>query len=122
MRLFAGLRRPKTSILGTEFAGVVEAVGHGVSRFAVGDRLCGYCEGTFGAHAEYMTIGADRLIARIPTGTSYAEAAPSMEGSHYALAFLRRAGVGPGDAVLVYGRPGPSARRRCSWRSAWVPA
>lgn len=106
MRFFVGLRRPKTSVLGTEFAGVVEAAGPGVTRFGVGDRVCGYCEGTFGAHAEYMTIGTGHLIARIPAGRSYAEAAPSMEGSHYALAFLRRAEVRPGDAVLVYGASG----------------
>jgi NADPH:quinone reductase-like Zn-dependent oxidoreductase len=106
MRFLAGSLRPKTSVLGTEFAGVVEAVGADVSRFAVGDRICGYCEGTFGAHAEYMTVRAGRLIARIPPDRTYREAAPSMEGSHYAMAFLRRAEVGPGDAVLVYGASG----------------
>ena len=42
MRLLAGWRRPRTAVLGTEFAGVVDATGPGVSRFGVGDRVCGY--------------------------------------------------------------------------------
>jgi len=106
IKFFGGIRRPKTPILGTEFAGIVEAVGDDVTTFTPGDRVCGYCEGTFGAHAEYMTVGAGRLIGRIPPDRTFAEAAPSMEGSHYALAFLRPAQVKPGTAVLVYGATG----------------
>ncbi len=106
MRFFTGFFRPKFAILGTEFAGVVEAVGSGVTRFTVGDRICGYCEGTFGAHAEYMTVSANRLIAKIPTDCSYADAAPSTEGSHYALAFLRLTDVGRGTNLLIYGASG----------------
>jgi NADPH:quinone reductase-like Zn-dependent oxidoreductase len=106
IRLFSGWRRPKSPILGTEFAGEVAAAGSEVTRFEVGDRICGYCEGTFGAHAEYMTIGEKRTIARIPSGRSFAEAAPSTEGSHYALGMLRRAGVQSGDAVLINGTTG----------------
>ena len=106
IRFFSGLWRPKTTILGTEFAGVVEAVGDGVTGFHAGDRVCGYCEGTFGAHAEYMTVAANRLIARIPEDRSFVAAAPSTEGSHYALGLLRRAGVEPGQQVLVYGATG----------------
>jgi NADPH:quinone reductase-like Zn-dependent oxidoreductase len=107
IRFFSGLRRPKAAVLGTEFAGVIEAVGDEVTTFAVGDRVAGYCEGTFGAHAEYMTIAANRLlIARIPPERTFAEAAPSTEGSHYALGFLRRAEVVPGQKVLVNGATG----------------
>ncbi len=106
IRFFSGWRRPRVPILGTEFAGEVVATGDEVTRFAVGDRICGYCEGTFGAHAQYLTIGEDRLIARIPDDRSYADAAPSTEGSHYALGFLRRAKVGPGDRVLINGATG----------------
>ena len=106
IRLFSGLRRPKATMLGTEFAGEVEAVGAEVTSHRPGDRVCGYCEGTFGAHAEYMTIRANRLIARIPGDSSFEEAAPSTEGSHYALGMLRRAGIQEGDEVLIYGATG----------------
>lgn len=106
IRFLSGLPRPKVAVLGTEFAGEVEAVGAGVSRFQAGDRVAGYCEGTFGAHAEKMTVAERRLIARIPEDRSFEEAAPSTEGSHYALSFLRRAGMKEGDDVLVYGATG----------------
>ena len=106
IRFFSGLRRPKVAILGTEFAGEVSAIGSAVTSFRVGDRVCGYCEGTFGAHAEYMTVGANRLIAIMPTGSTFEEAAPSTEGSHYALSFLRKAKVQSGQDVLVYGATG----------------
>ncbi len=106
IRFFSGLRRPKATILGTEFAGEVEAVGAEVTSHRVGDRVCGYCEGTFGAHAEYMTIGAGRLIASIPSDSTFEEAAPSTEGSHYALGMLRRAGIQDGDDVLINGATG----------------
>ena len=106
IRFFSGLRRPKVAILGTEFAGEVEAVGAEVTSHRVGDRVCGYCEGTFGAHAEYMTIRAGRLIARIPEDSTFEEAAPSTEGSHYALGMMRRAGIQKGDDILINGATG----------------
>ena len=107
VRFFSGWRRPKVPVLGTEFAGVVGAIGTKVTSFGVGDRICGWCEGTFGAHAEYMTIRADRpLNCTIPEGVAFEEAAPSTEGSHYALSFFRRAGVEAGQDVMVYGATG----------------
>ncbi|MFZ0493671.1 MAG: NAD(P)-dependent alcohol dehydrogenase [Acidimicrobiia bacterium] len=106
IRFFSGLRRPKVAVLGTEFAGEVVAVGRDVTSYRLGDRVCGYCEGTFGAHAEYMTIQAGRLIARIPTDSTFDEAAPSTEGSHYALGMLRSAKVQSGHDVLIYGATG----------------
>jgi NADPH:quinone reductase-like Zn-dependent oxidoreductase len=106
IRPFSGVLRPRVRVLGTEFAGVVEAVGDGVARFAPGDRVCGYNERTFGAHAELMTIAEDGSVVPMPTGSTFDEAAPSFEGSHYALANLRAAKVGAGTDVLVYGATG----------------
>src|SRR5262245_56073176 len=56
VRTFTGVVRPRRVVLGTEYAGVVEAVGGGVSAFAVGDRVFGYNEGAFGAHAEFLAV------------------------------------------------------------------
>jgi NADPH:quinone reductase-like Zn-dependent oxidoreductase len=106
IRFMSGFPRPKKTVLGTEFAGEVEAIGRSVTAFAVGDRLCGYCEGSFGAHAEYMVIGQDGLIASMPANLTFDRAAPSMEGSHYALGFLRRARLTAGQDLLVYGATG----------------
>lgn len=107
IRLFTGLRRPRRPILGTEFAGVVSAVGAAVTTFAVGDRVFGYNEnGGFGTHAEYVAVPATGMIAPIPAQLTFAQAAPAVEGYHYALTALRTARVEAGQDVLVYGATG----------------
>jgi NADPH:quinone reductase-like Zn-dependent oxidoreductase len=106
VRLFSGLRRPKRTILGNEFAGVVTETGAGVERFAVGDRIFGYIEGTFGGHAEYLVVDQDASIATIPPDVSDQQAAAGTEGSHYALAYTSAGKFGPGKDVMVYGATG----------------
>jgi NADPH:quinone reductase-like Zn-dependent oxidoreductase len=106
MRLFTGLTRPRATVLGNEFAGVVEAVGSRVTSFRVGDRVFGYNEGPFGAHAEYLSIPEDGSLATMPANVTFEQAAPSTEGSHYALSHIRAAKVRSGQDVLVYGATG----------------
>ncbi len=106
IRAFSGWRRPKKTILGTEFAGVVEAVGTAASRFAVGDRVFGYSEPAFGAHAQYIVVDQDGPVAAIPEGVAEEHAAASTEAFHYALAIIRKGGIEPGQDVLVYGASG----------------
>jgi len=91
-RFFTGLVRPRATVLGNEFAGQVEAVGSGVTSFAVGDRVFGFTGLRSGAHAEYLVIPEDGSLATIPAGLTYEEAAPSTEGSHYALSHIKAAG------------------------------
>jgi len=105
-RFFTGLRRPRVTILGNEFAGAVEAVGRGVRSFQVGDRVFGYNGTRFGAHAEYLAVPEDGSLATMPANLTYEEAAPSTEGSHYALAMIRKAKLRSGQDVLVYGATG----------------
>jgi NADPH:quinone reductase-like Zn-dependent oxidoreductase len=106
VRVLTGLPRPKVRILGTEFAGEVEAVGPRVTSFAVGDRVFGFKGLPFGAHAQYLTIPEDGFVAIIPAQLRFEEAAPSTEGSHYALALIRKAKVTSGQDVLVNGATG----------------
>ena len=106
MRFFTGLTRPRATVLGNEFAGVVEAVGSGVTTFKVGDKVFGYNEGPFGAHAEYLSIPEGGSLATMPANVTYEQAAPSTEGSHYALAHIRAAKIQSGQDVLVYGATG----------------
>ena len=105
-RFFSGLLRPKFHTLGNEFAGVIEAVGPGVKLFTVGDRVFGYNDESFGAHAEYLTLAEQAAIAIMPGNFTYEQAAPLCEGSHYALCSLRAAQVQSGHNVLVYGTTG----------------
>ncbi len=105
-RLITGLIKPKAKVLGNEFAGVVEAIGSDVDSFRVGDRVFGYNEGPFGAHAEYMTIPADSAVATMATNATFEQAAASTEGSHYALTMIEGAKICDGRDVLVNGATG----------------
>lgn len=107
-RFLTGVVRPRATIMGTEFAGQVEAVGSDVTSFDVGDRVFGFLgfSGPFGAHAEYVTIPQDGPVAAIPANLTYEQAAPSTEGSHYALSNIRKAKIRGGQDVLVYGATG----------------
>jgi NADPH:quinone reductase-like Zn-dependent oxidoreductase len=102
-RFFLGLRRPKRTIRGVEFAGVVEAIGSSVSEFKVGDEVFG---ARAGAHAEYVCVPESGKIAHKPAGMTFEQAAAVCDGAHQGLAALRRAGVGAGMRVLVYGASG----------------
>ena len=106
VRFFAGLIRPRATVLGGEFAGVVDAVGSGVTAFKVGDRVFGYSEWSWGAHAEYLSMPADGPLAAMPANVTFEEAAPSTEGSQYALSLIRAAKIQGGQDVLVYGATG----------------
>src|SRR5215469_4349465 len=106
MRLFSGLTKPRATILGSEFAGDVVATGRDVTAFKAGDKVFGYCEGKFGAHAEYLVVNGKGPVAAMPPSLYYEEAAAATEGSHYALSHIRRADITSGQDVLVYGATG----------------
>src|SRR5208337_1201489 len=74
MRLFTGLRRPRRSIFGLEFAGEVEAAGRAITSFKPGDRIFGLCPSrNNGAQAEFVCV-PQRAIAAIPAGVPFDEA------------------------------------------------
>jgi NADPH:quinone reductase-like Zn-dependent oxidoreductase len=102
-RVFFGIRRPRRTSLGTEFAGSVEDVGAAVTEFQVGDEVFGTAAG---ANAEYVTVRASGAIAQMPTRLTYEEAAAVPEGSLLALTCLRPAYPLRGKSVLVYGAAG----------------
>ena len=103
-RFFTGVRRPKAKVLGMEFAGEVEAIGSGVSEFAVGDRVFGV-KG-FGAHAELVCVRESAGVAHMPAGASFDEAAAVCDGGSIALECLRRTDLREGSRILVYGASG----------------
>ncbi|RVT86701.1 NAD(P)-dependent alcohol dehydrogenase [Rhodobacteraceae bacterium CCMM004] len=104
-RALAGLRRPRHRVLGSNFAGRVAALGDGVARFAVGDRVFG--ASGLGAHAERVAVRADAAVARIPDGVSDTAAAATPFGALAARSFVREiAEVGPGTRLLIAGASG----------------
>lgn len=105
-RLALGLKRPRRRILGGTFAGRVEALGPGVDDLAFGAEIAGMNGIRLGAHAEFLTAPARSLVRR-PSGLAPGDAAGVLFGGATALHFLReRAGIQPGDRVLVNGASG----------------
>ncbi len=106
-RLFLGLRGPKVTAMGTQFAGEVIEIGNAVSSFAVGDRVFGETGLSFGAHAEYVCISQQGLIAHIPEAMTFEEAAPLCDGPLTDMNFLiNLAGLKPGQHILINGAAG----------------
>ncbi len=104
MRLMSGIGRPTDTRLGTDFAGVVESVGAEVSEFKPGDPVFGGAAGAFG---EFVVRAADRSIAHMPPGISFAEAAAIPVAAITALQALRDSGeVEAGQRVLINGASG----------------
>ncbi len=110
VRLFMGLRAPKSHEMGIDVAGVVDAVGDGVTRFKPGDEVMTdmFAAGKFGAFAEYV-CAREKAFEPIPPGMSFEEAATLPHSAVLALQGLRmRDGrtVRPGDEVLIDGASG----------------
>jgi NADPH:quinone reductase-like Zn-dependent oxidoreductase len=106
-RLAFGVFGPRRPILGTEFSGVVEAVGAGVTRFAPGDAVFAFTGAGFGGHAEYRVVPETGMILAKPDNLSFDEAAALSFGGLTALAFLRDKGaIRPGEKVLIVGASG----------------
>jgi NADPH:quinone reductase-like Zn-dependent oxidoreductase len=104
-RAFTGLRRPRRTVLGMDFAGEIAAVGACVTSFKTGDRVFGLTPGGYGGHAEYLVMSEEGAIAAMPEGLPFAEAVVC-EGAHYADTYLQAFGLRPGHAILIYGSSG----------------
>lgn len=105
-RLALGLRRPRRPVLGGAYAGVVHAVGDGVTDLSPGDAVCGMAGMRLGAHAEYLVRPAE-TVARRPDTVSDIDAAAVLFGGTTAWWFLHDRGrLVPGMSVLVNGASG----------------
>ena len=107
IRMVIGLARPRQRVLGTEFAGTIAAIGAGVTRFAVGDRVVAASGASFGAHAERVTVAESGALAKIPDDVPLADALAISEGALTALPFLRdHARLAAGQRILINGASG----------------
>jgi NADPH:quinone reductase-like Zn-dependent oxidoreductase len=103
VRLATGLRRPKLAGLGRAVAGVVTAVGAGVTRLSPGDEVYGTCES--GSFAEYATARQHRLATK-PTNLTFEQAAATPISAVTALQSIRDAQIQSGQRVLITGAAG----------------
>lgn len=106
MRFFTGLFKPNRSILGTEFAGKIEAIGKDVMSFTVGNDVFGFDDKGLSSHAQYTTLSEDKALTTIPKNITYEQAAASTEGAHYAFNFIKKVNLKSGQNVLVNGATG----------------
>ena len=106
IRLFTGLFKPKMKIPGTDFAGEVVSIGKNVKLFKVGDKVWGFDDSGIGSHAPYLCIGENKPILSIPEGFTYAQAAASAEGAHYAYNFVNKINLNPTHKVMINGATG----------------
>jgi NADPH2:quinone reductase len=105
---------PLPSGLGTEAAGVVDALGDGVTSLKVGDRV-GYCGGPIGSYAEASNVPAAKLV-KLPDGISDDVAAAAMLKGITAQYLLRRIhAVKPGETILFHAAAGGVGQIGCQW-------
>jgi NADPH:quinone reductase-like Zn-dependent oxidoreductase len=106
-RLLAGLLKPRRKVLGTDVAGVVEAVGEKVTQFSPGDEVFGLSFYN-GAFAEYLCVPESQTqLVRKPASVSFDDAAATPYSAYTALVCLRDLGkLQPGQTVLINGASG----------------
>lgn len=108
---------PLPSGIGMEAAGVVEALGEGVTELKVGDRVA-YAGGPIGAYAEVRNMPADRLV-KLPGGIDFKTGAAMMLQGMTAQYLLRRTyRVQPGDTILIQAAAGGVGLIVCQWAKA----
>lgn len=104
-RLITGLFKPKNQTPGTEFSGVIEALGKNISSLATDDKVFGFNDLGSGSHAQYITISEDKVIT-MPENISFEQATAGVEGAHYAYNFINKVNIEEGQSALVYGASG----------------
>lgn len=105
-RFFTGWPKPRLQTLGSDFAGVVVAVGEKVKRYRPGEKVFGFKDDGLGSQAEYLVLPEDGPMEHIPGQHTYREALSAAEGAHYALNMIGKLKLEKGSKMLVIGATG----------------
>ena len=105
-RMLNGLRKPKRTILGSDIAGRIEAVGKNISKFKIGDEVYGDLSGRWGGFAEYV-CAPEKALALKPASMSFEEAASIPQAAMLAVQGLIDKGkIHAGQKLLINGAGG----------------
>ncbi|MDO5654839.1 MAG: NAD(P)-dependent alcohol dehydrogenase [Flavobacteriaceae bacterium] len=108
MRLIMGWSKPRKSILGTVYSGIITECGSSVSNFTTGNEVFGLTRFRFGCYAEYTAVNALGNICLKPVNATHQEAASVLFGGQSAYYFLKKSGIFQmqNPEVLIYGATG----------------
>lgn len=108
MRIIFGFKRPRKSILGTVYSGIIEQIGSQVKDFKVGDEVYGLTGFNFGTYAEYITVKENSVITKKPFNATFEEAAAIPFGAQTAIYFFDQTDLSKKThlKVLIYGSTG----------------
>ena len=105
-RILNGIRKPKRTILGSDIAGRIEAVGKNISKFKIGDEVYGDLSGRWGGFAEYV-CAPEKVLALKPAAMSFEEAASIPQAAMLAVQGLIDKGkIHAGQKLLINGAGG----------------
>jgi len=105
-KFYFGFRKPRITILGSEFAGEIESIGRKVIRFREGEQVFGYRGSQMGAYAGYLCMPESGVVALKPANMTHEEASSVPYGTIMALHAVRKVNLKPGQKVLVNGASG----------------
>ncbi|MEN8155070.1 MAG: NAD(P)-dependent alcohol dehydrogenase [Acidobacteriota bacterium] len=105
-RIILGFTKPRKSILGTEFAGEIEAVGEDVKLFKKSDLVFGSTGSNFGCYAEYVCIPEEGLLSIKPPYITNEEATPVCSALTAWNFLIAQADIQSGQEILINGASG----------------
>lgn len=105
-RLLFGIKNQRKKILGHEFSGIVETIGKEVTKFNKGDAVFGTTGFKGSAHAEYISLSENSIVALKPENLNFEEASSLSIGGLCALHLLKKVNIQSSDKILIYGASG----------------
>lgn len=105
-RLIFGITKPRQTVLGSELAGTIEAIGKDVTRFSVGDRVFAFTGSKLGCYVAYKCFSENGNVVHAPSNLTLAESAALSFGGTTALDFFRKGKLQKGNELLINGASG----------------
>lgn len=106
MKIIFGIRKPRIKILGSEISGIVEEVGHKVTKFKKGDEIFAYVGQNLHGNAEFICIDENTTVSLKPNNMSFIEAGSTPYGAIMAYSIIQRLNLKVNQKLLIIGASG----------------